>query len=97
MLINEASKHLPDIVVAMTEAAKGMWVEVKKNGETVRVYRKAPDVTAIREYFDRLIGKATQPIGIDTGDEEVSMTISLTGRAKELAKKYKKHAPKDSK
>ncbi len=87
LLVAALTEHLPDVVIALTEAAKGMWVEVRKDGETVRVYREVPQVNAIRELFDRVMGKAKQPIDIPDGDD-VQMTISLTGRAKEMAKKY---------
>lgn len=84
LLIEEAKKHIPDIVNSLVEAAKGMWVEIKRDGQTVRVYRKPAEVAAIKEFLDRIMGKAKQPI-----DFQEPLVIELSKRAKEMGKKYR--------
>ncbi len=85
-LIEEAQKHVPGMLQALVDAAQGVWVEVRKDGKAVRVYRKAPEVQAIKEYFDRIMGKSTQSVEVE-GNLGLDLSI-LDDREAELAKRF---------
>ena len=85
-LMEEAQKYIPEMLQALVDAAQGMWVEVRKEGKTVRVYRKAPEVQAIKEYFDRIMGKSTQSVEVE-GNLGLDLSI-LNDREAELAKRF---------
>lgn len=93
--VKEAQKHLPEMIDALIHVAKGIIIETENDDGTTRVYSKAPDVQALREYFDRIMGKPKQDIGIEPGDD-VDMTIIFTKREKELRDRYAKKAKASS-
>ena len=53
------------MVQALIDAATGAWTAVEKDGEIVRVYKKPPETQALKEYFDRVMGKANQQVSLD--------------------------------
>lgn len=65
LFIREAQKHIPTMVQALIDAATGAWTAVEKDGEIVRVYKKPPETQALKEYFDRVMGKANQQVSLD--------------------------------
>ncbi len=72
---------LPLVPVALRELIEGIWREVNVNGTArTRVYRKEPDVEAIKVLLDRVYGKA--PINVNLSGrvqhEEVGVSVDLS-------------------
>ncbi len=87
LFIQEASKHMSKVVVALLSSAEGVKM-LGKNG----VYRRAPDVGAIREYLDRIMGSQVKSFDIET-DNDTKVTITFTKKEQELHDRFANGQP----
>jgi len=94
LFVEQAAKHIPEVIDALIHAATGVIVEQEdKNGNT-RVYSTKPDVQAINTFFDRIMGKPTQPIDM-TGTVDVNNEIGK--QANKLLEQLSKEVKNGSK
>ena len=57
--------NLDEILQGMTESAKGLWTEQKdKEGNTIKVYQKAPELKASEYLLNQGIGKAKETMEV---------------------------------
>lgn len=76
LFIEEAEKHMPELVQALIHAAKGIVIEKENADGTTQIYAKAPDVQALKEYFDRVIGKSNQQVSLDITTKGKSVQVA---------------------
>lgn len=87
LFIEEAAKHIPSMVDALIDTATGIYTAIEKDGQIIRVYKRKPEAQAIKEFFDRVMGKATQPIEWEN-PLELDITTELSKRTAQLAKPF---------
>ena len=69
--LNERFKKEADAIFnSLLDSAKGHFYElVDDHGEMIKVYKKSPDIKAIKELLDRVWGKSKQHIELDFQQE----------------------------
>ncbi len=70
LLVAEVQKNWPDLLQAMVDLAKGIYVEdikMDSNGSPVdsRVYQKSPDRDVAKYLMDQVIGKPKESMNIE--------------------------------
>lgn len=61
-LIERVRDHIDPLINAYLDTALGIWVEQKVNGTAVKVYRKPPDLFALKNLLDQAIGRAKESL-----------------------------------
>jgi len=64
-LIKEVVKDLEPIVRAQKDAAMGMWIEKKIDGEIVHVYQKEPELKAGEYLLNQAVGRPTETLKME--------------------------------
>ena len=75
--VERAHEDAEQLYDALQDSAKGHFIQVKtKEGET-KVYKKSPDVTALKEIHDRVWGKPKQEVDLTSKGERLEGNESL--------------------
>ncbi len=62
--------ELEPIMDASINLSKGIWVEeLDDKGKRIKIYKKAPDVNALKHALDQIIGKPTETSNVNVTGE----------------------------
>ncbi len=95
-LREEIRKHFPELIQNEIELARGIWVEQlveipTKKGKPkkfrARVYRKEPDIKAIENVLDRVVGKPKTSFELESG---IPATVNINIISEEVTKAKKR-------